>query len=61
MLEAWAITEKQQKDEERARAREAKATQGKATTAGFAIATTIHQHHNAPSNMASYRPMDEVV
>ena len=39
--------------EERAWAKEAKVARGKATMAGVAIATTIHQHHNAPNNMTS--------
>ena len=29
--------------------------------AGVAIATMFHQHHNAPNNMTSYYPIDEVV
>ena len=47
--------------EERAWAKEAKVTRGKAMIAGVAIATAIHQHHNAPNNMTSYYPIDEVV
>ena len=47
--------------EERAWAKEAKVARGKATMAGVAIATMIHQHHNAPDNMTSYYPIDEVV
>ena len=44
--------------EERAQAKEAKVTQGKA---GATIATTKHQHHNALNNLTGHNPIEDLV